>query len=680
MAPFARCFSAPGTKSKLRPIPVERFPTLSKSLLLCDCGGSQKLHPEAIGKTSDVRCTRIHSSLCTSQIELAAKEMAKGDAIIACGQEQARFLELSEEMNLEAPGFVDLRDSAGWSDESDSAGPKQAALIAESLLRAAETRTVDVASEGLCLILGDADSAFAAASQLSEPLSVTVLLDEAPDSLPFDRKFEIASGKLKSATGALGGFRVSLDALRQLEPGGRGEFSLGEPQDGAETSCDIILDLRRAAPLFPAHEKREGYLRADPGNPLAVARAMLQASQMVGTFEKPLYVRLEESLCAHSRAQKTGCTRCLDSCPTGALAPAGDHVEIDSMVCAGCGACSAVCPSAAITSDSPPLDHLLKRIVTLADAYAAAGGANPRLLAHTVGHGGEMISLAARFGRGLPANCIPLGLDSVSGFGHAEILGAIGAGFAAVDVLASPSTERGVLESEIAIAEAMGASGRIRLVDASEPDELSEALYSNATPESIGSPVLPLGSRRSIARMAAKSLNPGSEAVLPLPQGAPYGAVVVDTDSCTLCLACASLCPSGALTDNPDSPQLRFQEDACLQCGICERICPERAITLEPRFDLSDSVLEQKVVNEEEPFECIECGKAFGVKSTIERIANQLAGKHSMFGDESASRLIRMCDDCRVSAQYHSKDNPFAAGERPRPRTTDDYLKNRKLH
>ncbi|MDE0533123.1 MAG: 4Fe-4S binding protein [Albidovulum sp.] len=653
---------------------------MAKKLMLCDCAGSQTLHPDCIAEASDISCSRIHTALCTSQIELAAKEMSTGDLIIACGQEQARFMELAEELQLEMPGFVDLRDRAGWSDESRDAGPKQAALVAESLLFASESRTVDVISEGLCLILGEAEVALDAAAQLAEPLSVTVLLEQEPATLPVDRKFEIVAGVLKSAKGSLGGFSVALDALRQLDPGGRGEFSLGEPRDGAETSCDIILDLRKSAPLFPAHEKREGYLRADPGSPGSIARAVLQASQLVGTFEKPLYVRLEESLCAHSRAQKTGCTRCLDSCPTGAIAPAGDHVEIDAMVCAGCGACSAVCPSAAVISDNPPLEHLFKRITTLIEAFFAAGGSNPRLLVHTAGYGREMIALSARFGRGLPANCLPLELDSVTGFGHAELLGAIGAGFAGVDILFSPSTEREVLEREIEIAEAMGAKGRLRLVDAAEPDELSDAIYAHAFPDTLDNRVLPLGTRRNIARLSAKSLNPGSEEVLPLPNGAPYGAVIVDTGACTLCLACASLCPSGALTDNPDSPQLRFQEDACLQCGLCEKICPESAITLEPRFDLSDAVLEQKVVNEEEPYECIECGKPFGVKSTIERIAGQLAGKHSMFGSEGASRLIRMCDDCRVAAQYHSEENPFALGERPRPRTTDDYLKNRKLH
>jgi len=158
------------------------------------------------------------------------------------------------------------------------------------------------------------------------------------------------------------------------------------------------------------------------------------------------------------------------------------------------------------------------------------------------------------------------------------------------------------------------------------------------------------------------------------PAGPPYGSVEVNQDACTLCLACASTCPAGALLDNPDKPQLRFHEDACLQCGICVRTCPEDAITLKPRYLLTADAARAVIKNEEEPFCCIECGKPFGVKSTVERIGEKLVGKHWMFADDSRARLIQMCDDCRIKAQYHSTDSPFRMGERPRVRTTEDYL------
>ena len=146
------------------------------------------------------------------------------------------------------------------------------------------------------------------------------------------------------------------------------------------------------------------------------------------------------------------------------------------------------------------------------------------------------------------------------------------------------------------------------------------------------------------------------------------------------CLACASLCPSGALGDNEDLPQLRFQEDACLQCGLCSNICPEHAITLQPQLNLADSAYTQVVLNEEEPFACVECGSLFGVKSTVEKISEKLAGKHAMFAGSDAARMIQMCDNCRIQAQYHSENNPFQGEDRPRPRTTEDYFSKRKDH
>ena len=47
---------------------------------------------------------------------------------------------------------------------------------------------------------------------------------------------------------------------------------------------------------------------------------------------------------------------------------------------------------------------------------------------------------------------------------------------------------------------------------------------------------------------------------------------------------------------------------------------------------------------------------------------------HPMFANDGpALDRIRMCEDCRVVAQFDT-DQPFALGSRPRPRTRDDYL------
>src|SRR5262249_10898889 len=156
-----------------------------------------------------------------------------------------------------------------------------------------------------------------------------------------------------------------------------GVLSFAAPRDGAVSRCDLVLDISGDAPLFSAADLRDGYLRADPADPAAVLKAVLKARDLVGTFDKPRYVAFTEDLCAHSPSRTIGCTRCLDLCPAGAIAPAGDHVAVDAFICAGCGQCAAVCPTGAAAYALPPADTLMRKLRALLTAYREAGGREP---------------------------------------------------------------------------------------------------------------------------------------------------------------------------------------------------------------------------------------------------------------------------------------------------------------
>ncbi|RKZ05328.1 (4Fe-4S)-binding protein, partial [Candidatus Fermentibacteria bacterium] len=343
-----------------------------KTLMLCNCGNSQTLDADAIGEATDLKCSIVHNSLCTSGLDTLTQVLPDGDLIIACAQEAGIFEELAAELDTNIPQCIDIRDRAGWSDEGKTATPKIVALLAEASLPVPVVKTFDVESEGLCLIIGPSDIALPVAEQLSDVIDVTAVLTDTPEIIPSG--LDVLSGHIRSASGTLGRFEVSVDGLRTLEPSGRGVRKFTAPRDGGKSECDIILDLTGNTPLFSAYEKRDGYLRADPKDPLAVARAVYDAAQMQGTFEKPFYVAYEEHLCAHSRATKSGCNRCLDVCPTGAITSNGDSVSIDPNICAGCGECAAVCPSGAVAYDAPPVQFLFTRIRTLASTYLNAGG------------------------------------------------------------------------------------------------------------------------------------------------------------------------------------------------------------------------------------------------------------------------------------------------------------------
>ncbi|MEC9369647.1 MAG: 4Fe-4S dicluster domain-containing protein, partial [Pseudomonadota bacterium] len=224
-----------------------------------------------------------------------------------------------------------------------------------------------------------------------------------------------------------------------------------------------------------------------------------------------------------------------------------------------------------------------------------------------------------------------------------------------------------------------GNDARIHIVIEQDPDAAEEALNGLAKAKVLKPATFTaVGGKREIARTILGKLNDMArkpQEIISLPERAPYGRIHINTDGCTLCLACVSACPANALADNPDRPQVRFTEAACVQCGLCKATCPESVITLEARYNFTASAMTPVVLNEQEPFHCVSCGKPFGTKSSVERVIRELQGKHWMFRDEEQANVIRMCNDCRVTAVTNRGEDPFKQGERPRVRTTEDYLK-----
>ncbi|MGD9868578.1 MAG: 4Fe-4S dicluster domain-containing protein, partial [Hyphomicrobiales bacterium] len=424
----------------------------------------------------------------------------------------------------------------------------------------------------------------------------------------------------------------------------------------------------------------------DPKHPAGVARAMFEISDMVGEFEKPIYVSYDADICAHGRSNKVGCSNCLDNCPLSAIAPDGDHVKIDALVCGGCGNCSATCPTGAVAYSYPQRADLIARIQILLRTYLAAKGKDPVLLVHDERHGSGLISAMSRFGRGLPANVLPLSVYSVNQLGHDILLAAAAAGAGQIVVLAPPDRpeELPALQGQALLANVFlkglghGEADRVQVLAEQDPDAVEEALHAPGKARAIkASAFTAVGGKREIARTILGKLNetaPQPQEIIALPERAPYGRIHIDAKGCTLCLACVSSCPANALADNPERPQVRFTEAACVQCGLCKATCPESVITLEPRYNFQPEALTPVVLNDEEPFHCVSCGKPFGTKASVERVVRELQGKHWMFQNEDQANAIRMCNDCRVVAMSERKDNPFAMGERPRIRTTQDYL------
>ncbi len=664
-------------------------------VLTCDCQGTSPLDRRSIEAAAGTALDTCGTQLCRHQIDRFKSALDSDQPLlVGCTQEAPLFLEVADDAGFGGDlRFVNIREKAGWSSQAHEAGAKMGALIAEAMLDIAGPRTVTMTSAGVVLIIGRDEVALDAAQQLASRMDVTLLLVEENDiAPPRIAEFPIFRGTPRETRGHLGAFEIEIANYAPAVPAARDRIVFEQTAaPRAQSQCDVILDLRGATPLVPAPQKRDGYFNPDPRNPAAVARALFEISNLIGEFEKPRYVEYEQAICAHSRNGIVACTRCLDNCPTGAIVPKGDGVDIDAYICAGCGNCAGVCPTGAVRYAMPESESVLQRLQTLLKAYGAGGGSRAVLLVHDGEYGEDMIATIARHADGLPANVLPVAVNSVGQCGIETMAAARVFGATRTLILVPPGLDDDLaaLDETAALSNLIMTTlgyrnGAVEIVTERDPEALADLLRAAANGAEDGPPAeafSPFGRKRELLSLSLAALYraaPKPVDEMALPQGAPFGTLDIDVPNCTLCMSCVGVCPANALRDTADHPRLSFVESACVQCGLCAKTCPEKVITLRPRLDFTGAAQNARIIKEEEPFECVRCGKPFATKSMIAVIQTRMRS-HSMFGNDQALRRLMMCGDCRVIDMAESVDDPFKSKPRAAPRTTDDYLREREL-
>ena len=137
---------------------------------------------------------------------------------------------------------------------------------------------------------------------------------------------------------------------------------------------------------------------------------MLKLRELTGEFEKPKFFKYQHKLCAHSRNELQGCTACIDVCSTRAIRSDASRkgkakgelaggVIVEPYLCVGCGACSTVCPSGAMSFAYPGTVDQGKRLRTMLTAYGHGGGKQAALLIHSQEAGTKLVDALGRAAR-----------------------------------------------------------------------------------------------------------------------------------------------------------------------------------------------------------------------------------------------------------------------------------------
>ncbi len=587
---------------------------------------------------------------------------------------------------------------------SDTADLVRGQALDSASVLGSSTSLVEYRSLGHCLIIGEPERALAIVDRLGSMQTTIACIDVDQAGADITKNLTASGVKVFSCrslrvNGYLGRFDATVAQASALAGALAGaEKSLAELAVTESGFFDLVVDLSEQ-PLITASASPFGYYRVT--DDVSLERCLDELPNLVGDFEKPKYFDFNAKICAHERSQIAGCNNCQQVCSTGAISSAVEVISIDPHLCQGCGHCASVCPTGAIHFAFPkPSDAIAKS----RELIQAASSQTQVLLLYKEDGDQELDTVdeeaisdspgdAAEAGfdktlsQLLPDNVLALAVEEPGAFGIDYWSALIAGGIQKIVILdqggdlpdsavsVAMDLQHKVLE---VILQGLGMpAGMLQRISLQYPDiaqgtdsdqyrEFATAVEA-AIQVSDGVPVLAQpanfqthNNKRQTVRMAVDHLAEQLDAsvdVVELPEGSPFGRLNINTDACTLCLACVSTCPAGALLDGQDVPQLRFIESNCVQCGLCASVCPESALSLQAQYVYDSTAARQpQVLHEETPFNCIVCHKPFATRKMIDNMAQKLAG-HWMFEDESSRRRLKMCEDCRVKDMFKDSDS-----------------------
>jgi len=496
---------------------------------------------------------------------------------------------------------------------------------------------VEFNSAGRLLIIGSAQQIQAVTPRLA-PLDIMLVCVDEEDKSRLESKL-IIRDKILHISGWMGQFTVQFES-QQL-------------------SVDLVLDLSDQ-PFLTTKVLPLGYF-APRNNTQLLAETLQQLPALTGTYDKPQYFNYKATICAHSQRQLAGCSQCIDACPAEAIVSTGDTVTVNPALCQGCGSCTSVCPSGAMMYALPALDVSVNRLRKMIQAWFELEITAPHILIHDMMHGQALLD---SLDEGLPTQVITFSIEEIGALGMPFWLSALayGAGSVTVwDTASHPDHDWLEVQHEISKTNQIlvGLGYQADVVNwLKDPDSgllLEHLSTSNILSGIPAASFSGIDEKRRMITMALDHLHqhaPKPIAVLALSSDAAFGEIKVNKSSCTLCHACVTVCPVGAVSDGFDLPQLNFIEDLCVQCGLCKTACPENAIALKPQYVFNRvQARKLRLLHDEPVFHCIHCHDPFATQKMINNMTDKLKN-HAMFQGQALERL-KMCKDCRVKAMFN---------------------------
>lgn len=271
--------------------------------------------------------------------------------------------------------------------------------------------------------------------------------------------------------------------------------------------------------------------------------------------------RYTESRCLLYKNSVGGCDRCYQACPKGAVRLEGWRVELDEVLCTGCGLCTGVCPGVALEYPLGAIQEALIRgkgqircskAEGKGEEVLCLGRLTPGLLAEAGSRFGKVV-----LARGDCASC-RIGGPSVPE--HLERMAEEARRYHPVEVEVVEGPLPGEPVGRRELFQALLGSAKRTAADLVPELPLPQEGEENGLPAEL--------------RLRLLAARRASEVRWP--------RIRVE-EGCTLCPVCTNVCPTGAVRRVREGEEyvLYLQVEACTGCGACVESCPPQVIRLE---------------------------------------------------------------------------------------------------
>ncbi|MDE5602831.1 MAG: 4Fe-4S binding protein [Helicobacter sp.] len=362
----------------------------------------------------------------------------------------------------------------------------------------------------------------------------------------------------------------------------------------------------------------------------------------LGDFNYKEVISFKNEICQYYHRRDKHCSKCAQICPTFGVGANDSLMELvfSPIDCTACGLCVGVCPTGALEYEEIPKEGLEEivdlyedKVIFLCDYQGYEDLIRQNFL--------------------LPSSLTPLVLPNLTFLNENDLMSMLQTSGNEI-LIFMQDLENEWIETVVcfvqSIAKQIYAKDAIYYTDnleeickrATEIGKFEKYLYKNRYNKPH---------RESFAQRLQYMIKDKDFGIAKSIAPVFYGNIKVDSTRCTLCLSCVGACNVNAIFAKEDDFSLRFNPSICTTCGYCVTSCPENVIELSrDGLELNREYFKSKELAKDEPFRCVECGKVFSTKKSIEKVSAMLSSAFA--SDEKKLKTIQCCPDCKVKVMF----------------------------